>query len=67
MLDYEYFKKGLVRIAIMAQDKLGGQKEDLLLSKLEEETKKNDEEKRRKEKLKQKELDKTKASKEALA
>jgi len=47
VLDYEYFKKGLVRIAIMAQDFLGGQKEDLLIGKLSEETKKKEEEDRK--------------------
>jgi len=35
VLDYNYFKKGLIRLAVMAQDWLGGQKEDLLLQKLE--------------------------------
>ena len=57
MLDFEYFKKGLVRIAIMAQDMLGGQKEDLLIDKLNEETRKAEEEKRKKQKLKQKEAE----------
>ena len=35
-LDFEMFKKALVRISIMAQDKLGGQYEDRLAAKLEE-------------------------------
>jgi len=48
VLDYEYFKKSLVRIAIMAQDYLGGLKDDLFIKKLEEEIgKKEEEEKKR--------------------
>ena len=33
-LDFEYFKRALIRIAVVAQDNLGGQVEDLLASKL---------------------------------
>lgn len=59
-MDYEYFKKSLVRIAIMAQDYLGGLKDDLFIEKLEEETKKKQEESRKREMQKKKEYDKIK-------
>ena len=54
VLNYEYFKKGLVRIGIMAQDLLGGQREDLLLEKLAEETKNKEEEEKRKQRQRDK-------------
>lgn len=41
-LDFDMFKKALVRISIMAQDKLGGQYEDKLSAKLDEERKKEE-------------------------
>jgi hypothetical protein len=41
MVDYDYFKKAIVRISIIAQEKLGGNNEDLLKSKLEAENKQN--------------------------
>lgn len=37
MIDYNAFKKAIVRISIMAQEKLGGTDEDLLKAKLEKE------------------------------
>lgn len=51
VLDYEFFKKSIVRIAIMAQDELGGQREDLLLQKLDLETKKKHEDQKKRDKL----------------
>ncbi len=42
-MDYEMFKKSLIRIAIMAQDQLGTMQEGDLLKKFEEETKKKNE------------------------
>ena len=51
VLDYEFFKKSLVRIAVMAQDELGGQREDLLLQKLDLETKKKQDDQRKRDKL----------------
>lgn len=44
-MDFEMFKKALVRIAIMAQNALGGHREDLLIGLLDNETKKNKAEK----------------------
>jgi hypothetical protein len=41
-MDYDMFKKALVRIAIMAQDKLGGQNEDKLTGKLDNERNKQE-------------------------
>jgi hypothetical protein len=64
ILDYEYFKKALVRIAIMAQDYLGGQKEELFIEKLQEETKKKGDEKRKRDNTRRKDNERTKAEKD---
>ena len=49
MIDYESFKKAIVRISVMAQDKLGvGANEDLLKEKLEREAKVKEAERLRK-------------------
>ncbi len=61
VLDYEYFKKALVRIAIMAQDYLGGQKEELFIEKLQEETQKKEEEQRKRDNTRRKDNERTKA------
>ena len=37
MIDYEAFKKALVRVAVLAQEKLGGADQDLLAAKLDAE------------------------------
>ena len=42
MLDYEAFKKAIVRISIIAQEKLGGGNSDNLKKKLEDDSKKNE-------------------------
>ena len=52
MIDYESFKKAIVRISVMAQDKLGvGANEDLLKQKLERDAKVKEAEKKRKQDL----------------
>ena len=63
-LDFEMFKKALVRISIMAQDKLGGQYEDRLAAKLEEEHKKEEAQTMKADKLKKKLMDQKRAEEE---
>lgn len=43
MLDLNTFKRALIRISIVAQEKLGDSQEDMLQKKLELQTKKNEE------------------------
>lgn len=50
-IDYEHFKKLIVRIAALGQSHLGGQKQDLLDQFLEEETKKKKEDQEWKDRL----------------
>ena len=66
VLDFDYFKKSLIRIAILAQDSLGAQNSDLLLAKLDKETQSKEEESRKKDRLRKAVQDKNKAEKEAL-
>lgn len=49
-IDYNHFKKAIVRIAALGQDLLGGQKEDLLQEKLNKERSKNENEAKKKKK-----------------
>jgi hypothetical protein len=51
VLDYDFFKRALVRIACLGQENLGGQKNQALEKLMEEENKKKDEDKEKKKKL----------------
>jgi len=46
MIDYQAFKKALVRIAVIAQEKLGGAEADLLAKKLQNDKSKHEEQKK---------------------
>lgn len=58
MIDFSSFQKSLVRISVIAQEKLGGAKEDLLKQKMDKDTANNkvvaDEKKIAEKKLKEK-------------
>ena len=54
MVDFNYFKKAIVRISITAQEKLGGNQSDLLKAKLEKERANNQMLEQQKENAKQK-------------
>jgi len=41
MIDYSSFMKGMIRISVIAQEKLGGAKEDLLKQKMDKDTANN--------------------------
>ena len=66
MIDYDQYQKGLVRISIIAQEKLGGVDKDLLQAKLDKETDKNAEQTAQKQKAKEKFQKKDTKSKEEL-
>jgi hypothetical protein len=51
-LTFDAFKKCLVRVAVLAQDQIGGQREDLLGQRLEKVIEEKEEEARKKDRLK---------------
>ena len=51
-LSFEGFKKCLVRVAVLAQDQIGGQKEDLLGQRIEKIMEEKEEEQRKKDRVK---------------
>lgn len=59
-LDFEAFKRILVRVAVFAQDAIGGQKEDLLAQRMQRDTREQEEERKKKEKIKKLGEDKAK-------
>lgn len=54
VMNFEMFKRALVRIAALGQANLGGQKEAVLEKKMEEENERREQEKQRKDKLERK-------------
>ena len=50
-LTFDGFKRSLVRVAVFAQDQIGGQKQDLLSERMRRDTKERQEEKRKKDRL----------------
>ena len=51
LLNFDGFKQSLVRIAVFAQDQLGGQNEDLLTERMRRETNEANEERKKKDKI----------------
>ena len=50
-INFEGFKKSLVRIAVFAQDQIGGQREDLLSERMRRDRKEQEEERNKKKRL----------------
>ena len=67
MIDYQSFLKSLIRISVIAQEKLGGAKEDLLKQKMDKDTANNKVVADEKQIAIQKNKEKEKKSKEEMA